>query len=85
MKKTFFQYLGLFAIIILSLSFLTVITNIKINRELNWGNIFDEMSLMDFVFSWPGLVSILVGVYVCVGVVIIGVRESKTESQNTHE
>lgn len=62
--KEFFLFFLFIIIVISFFGFMILSTNIKINRELNWSNVFDKMSLSDLALSWPGLVFIGLGVYV---------------------
>ena len=45
---------------------MTVLTNIKINSDLHLNNIFDKLSYLELVFSWPGLFFIGIGVFMIV-------------------
>ena len=55
-----------YVIVVLLTGIVIVTSNVKINPEIHWNNVFENRSFLDLMLSWPGIVSIGIGAYALV-------------------
>ena len=82
MKDFFLALMGIL-IVIVFLAMGTIITNMKLDPQITWSNVFSVMSFRDLAFSTPGKMFIFLGIIAIGGGLVSGYLTWRTNKGNS--